>query len=57
MLMYHCPASSWAAWIALRVALRLIGLLNRQDLREVARDPHAPLRVVAALQRRLKPRL
>jgi len=37
--------------------LRLIGLLNRQDLRELARDPHAPLRVVAALQRRLKPRL
>ncbi len=38
-------------------ALRLIGLLNRQDLRELARDPHMPLRVVAALQRRLKPRV
>lgn len=36
-------------------ALRLIGLLNRQDLRELARDPHIPLRVAAALHRRLTP--
>jgi len=35
-------------------ALRLVGLLNEPQLRELARDPHLPLRLCAALQRRLK---
>jgi hypothetical protein len=38
-------------------ALRLIGLLNRQELRELLHDPHVPLRVVAAIHRRLLPRI
>lgn len=36
-------------------SLRLVGLLNRQELRELRADPHLPLRVVAALHRRLAP--
>jgi hypothetical protein len=35
-------------------ALRLVGLLNEAQLRELARDPHLPLRLFAALQRRLR---
>lgn len=36
-------------------AVRLVGLLNRVEQRELARDPKLPLRVTAALIRRLKP--
>ncbi len=36
-------------------ALRLVGLLNRTELREIASDPHLPLRLFAAIQRRLAP--
>lgn len=36
-------------------ALRLIGLLNRRELKELVTDPHLPLRVVAAMHRRLQP--
>lgn len=35
-------------------ALRLVGLLNEVELRELATDPHLPLRLCAALQRRLR---
>lgn len=34
-------------------AVRLVGLLNRQELRELARDPALPARVTTALRRRL----
>ena len=37
-------------------AVRLVGLLSRQDLEELAQDPKLPLRVLAALHRRLRPR-
>lgn len=36
-------------------ALRLVGLLNRCDLEEIAHDPHLPDRLVAAVRRRLRP--
>lgn len=37
-------------------AVRLVGLLPRQDLEEMAVDPKLPIRVLAALHRRLRPR-
>ncbi len=37
-------------------AIRLVGLLNRQETRELAADPALPTRVNAALRRRLAPR-
>lgn len=36
-------------------ALRLVGLLNQVELRELAADPSLPLRLLAAVQRRLRP--
>lgn len=36
-------------------SLRLLGLLNRADLRELARDPSLPKAVQASLARRLRP--
>lgn len=36
------------------MALRLVGLLNRAELRELARDPHLPPSLAAALDRRLR---
>lgn len=41
--------------LPLATALRLVGLLNRQELREIARDPHLPPRLAAAVERRLRP--
>lgn len=41
--------------LPLATALRLVGLLNRQEIREIARDPHLPPRLAAALRRRLRP--
>ena len=38
------------------VAVRLVGLLPSQEVAELSRDPQLPLRVIAALQRRLSPR-
>ncbi len=38
-------------------ALRLVGLLNRCELEEIARDPHLPPRLRAAVRRRLRPLL
>jgi hypothetical protein len=38
-------------------ALRLLGLLNRRELEEIARDPHLPPRLGAAVLRRLRPPL
>jgi hypothetical protein len=38
-------------------ALRLLGLLNRRELEEIARDPHLPPRLAAAVRRRLRPPL
>lgn len=38
-------------------ALRLLGLLNRRELEEIARDPHLPPRLFAAVRRRLRPPL
>jgi hypothetical protein len=38
-------------------ALRLLGLLNRRELEEIARDPHLPPRLRAAVRRRLRPLL
>lgn len=38
-------------------ALRLLGLLNRQELEEIGRDPHLPPRMAAAIRRRLRPPL
>ena len=35
--------------------LRLVGLLNRAELRELAADPHLPSSLAAALDRRLRP--
>jgi hypothetical protein len=35
--------------------VRLVGLLNRAEMLEMSRDPRLPLRVLAALQRRLRP--
>jgi hypothetical protein len=37
------------------MALRLVGLLNRTELEELARDPHLSERLAAALHRRLRP--
>lgn len=36
-------------------ALRLVGLLNRQEIREIASDPHLPPKLATALRRRLRP--
>ncbi len=41
--------------LPLATALRLVGLLNRRELREIATDPHLPPRLAAALHRRLRP--
>ncbi|MCA9713027.1 MAG: hypothetical protein KDK70_44800, partial [Myxococcales bacterium] len=41
--------------LPLATALRLVGLLNRHELREIARDPHLPPRLAAAFRRRLRP--
>jgi hypothetical protein len=38
-------------------ALRLLGLLNRRELEEIAGDPHLPPRLAAAIHRRLRPPL
>jgi hypothetical protein len=38
-------------------ALRLLGLLGRRELEEIARDPHLSPRVRAAVRRRLRPPL
>lgn len=38
-------------------ALRLLGLLNRRELEEIARDPHLPVRLATAVRRRLRPPL
>lgn len=36
-------------------ALRLVGLLNQAEIREIAQDRRLPLRLLAALERRLRP--
>ncbi len=41
--------------LPLGTALRLVGLLNRQEIEEIARDPHLPPRLADALRRRLRP--
>ncbi len=41
--------------LPLATALRLLGLLNRQELVEMSRDPHLPPRLAEALRRRLRP--
>ncbi|MEM7151223.1 MAG: hypothetical protein AAF799_00200 [Myxococcota bacterium] len=41
--------------LPLATALRLLGLLNRRELQELAQEPHLPLRLANALQRRLRP--
>lgn len=41
--------------LPLATALRLVGLLNRQELGELADDPHLPPRLHAAVRRRLRP--
>jgi hypothetical protein len=38
-------------------ALRLLGLLNRRELEEIAQDPHLAPRLAAAVRRRLRPPL
>lgn len=43
--------------LPLATALRLVGLLNRQELQEIARDPHLPPRLAVAVRRRLRPPL
>ena len=41
--------------LPLATALRLVGLLNRQELEEIDRDPHLPPRLAVAIRRRLRP--
>ena len=41
--------------LPLATALRLVGLLNRREIEEIARDPHLPPRLSQALRRRLRP--
>lgn len=41
--------------LPLATALRLLGLLNRRELRELAQEPHLPMRLAHALERRLRP--
>ena len=41
--------------LPLATALRLVGLLNRVEVKEIASDPHLPPRLAAALHRRLRP--
>lgn len=41
--------------LPLAIALRLVGLLNRQEMRELAGDPGLPAPLAAALGRRLRP--
>lgn len=43
--------------LPLDIALRLLGLLNRRDLQEIAQDPHLPPRLATAIRRRLRPPL
>lgn len=43
--------------LPLATALRLVGLLNRQELVEIARDPHLEPRLEVAVRRRLRPLL
>jgi hypothetical protein len=43
--------------LPLATALRLLGLLNRRELEEIARDPHLPPRLAASIRRRLRPLL
>jgi len=41
--------------LPLATALRLVGLLNRSEIQEIAREPHLPPRLLTALRRRLRP--
>lgn len=43
--------------LPLATALRLVGLLNRREIEEIATDPHLPPRLAEALRRRLRPPL